>query len=61
VGMRDAGYVHFFTKVGVMREQALSLSMLFVILSLFYAAAGGVVFLARKHTVTRPAEQELMQ
>lgn len=55
VGVRDAGYVYFFTQVGVWREQALSLSMLFVIMSLFYALAGGIVFLARKGTKAEEA------
>ncbi len=47
VGVRDAGYVFFFTKAGLTREEALSLALAFLLLALVYASIGGLVFLLR--------------
>jgi uncharacterized protein (TIRG00374 family) len=49
MGVRDVSYVFFFTRAGATQEQALSLSLLFLLVSIFYAFTfGGVAFLTRR-------------
>jgi hypothetical protein len=58
LGVRDASYVFFFGQVGVPRVEALSLAVLYVILSLVYGALGGVVFALRGRSRARtPGER----
>jgi len=47
LGLRDAGYVLFFSQIGRPPEEALSLAVLYVAASLVYASSGGVVFALR--------------
>lgn len=49
MGVRDMSYVFFFSQAGVPREEALSLSLVFLAVSIFYAFAfGGSAFLTRR-------------
>ena len=48
VGLRDAGYVLFFTQVGRTREDALVMALLYVAVTLLYALVGGVIFVVKK-------------
>ena len=47
IGLRDISYVYLLGLVGVDRTQALSLSVLYVLLTLLYALFGAVVFAVR--------------
>jgi uncharacterized membrane protein YbhN (UPF0104 family) len=47
IGTRDVSYVYLLGLAGVPQAKALSLSFLYVLLSLFYALLGGVVFALR--------------
>jgi uncharacterized protein (TIRG00374 family) len=48
LGVRDGAYVFFFTQVGVSREAALSLALLYVAITFVYAAVfGGAALLTR--------------
>ena len=53
IGLRDASYVSLLGLLGTPRERSLSLSVLYVALSLLYALLGGVVFAFRRNS--RPA------
>jgi glycosyltransferase 2 family protein len=55
IGLRDVSYVYLLGLVGVARTQALSLSVLYVLLTLFYALFGAVVFALRG--AAAPAER----
>ena len=46
-GLRDAGYVFFFAQVGRPEEEALLLTLLYVVATLVYASLGGLVFVVR--------------
>lgn len=48
IGVRDGLYVFFFAQAGAAREQALSLALVYVIISIVYSLAGGVLFLLRR-------------
>ena len=48
LGLRDAGYVFFFTQVGASREDGLAMALLYVAVSLVYAAVGGLVFAVKR-------------
>ncbi len=50
VGVRESAYVIFFTQVGMTKEQALSLPLLFLVIALAYSLIGGVLFVLRKKT-----------
>ena len=60
LGLRDAGYVFFFTEIGLpgAEAQALSLSVLYVTISLLYACLGGVIFLIRLFFFNKSRAQE---
>jgi uncharacterized membrane protein YbhN (UPF0104 family) len=47
IGLRDVSYAYLLGLVGVPRAQALSLSLLYVLLTLFYALFGAVAFALR--------------
>lgn len=48
LGVRDGAYVFFFTQVGVAKEAALSLALLYLAINFVYAAVfGGTAFLTR--------------
>lgn len=47
IGTRDVSYVYLLGLAGVAQPKALSLSFLYVLLSLLYALLGGVVFAVR--------------
>ncbi len=47
IGTRDVSYVYLLGLVGVAEAKALSLSLLYVLLTLVYALLGGVVFALR--------------
>lgn len=48
LGVRDGAYVFFFTQVGISKEAALSLALLYVAITFVYAAVfGGTAFLTR--------------
>ncbi len=60
LGLRDAGYVFFFSEVGLPNAgaHALSLSVLYVTISLLYACIGGVIFLFRLPSFNKGRAQE---
>jgi uncharacterized membrane protein YbhN (UPF0104 family) len=47
IGLRDVSYVYLLGLVGVSKPQALSLSVVYVVLTVFYALFGGLVFALR--------------
>jgi len=47
IGLRDVSYVYLLGLAGVSKPQALSLSVLYVVLTVFYALFGGLVFALR--------------
>jgi uncharacterized membrane protein YbhN (UPF0104 family) len=47
IGLRDVSYVYLLGLAGVPRPQSLSLSVLYVVLTVFYALFGGLVFALR--------------
>jgi glycosyltransferase 2 family protein len=47
LGIRDATYVYFFTRVGVDRVHALSLALAYVLVTLLYSLSGGIIFAMR--------------
>jgi uncharacterized membrane protein YbhN (UPF0104 family) len=47
IGLRDVSYVYLLGLVGVSKSQALSLSVLYVVITVLYALFGGVVFALR--------------
>jgi uncharacterized protein (TIRG00374 family) len=47
LGFRDAGYVFFMTSIGQTNEAAISMSLLYVLLTLLYSSIGGVILAAR--------------
>lgn len=55
IGLRDVSYVYLLGLVGAPRTQALSLSVLYVLLTLLYAMFGAVVFALRGSAT--PAER----
>jgi len=54
LGVRDAGYVFFFSRIGRPGAEAASLALLYVTVSLAYAALGGIVFALRRHAAGEP-------
>lgn len=48
IGVRDGLYVFFFTQGGATREQALSMALVYVLVTLVYSLSGGVLFLLRR-------------
>lgn len=48
IGVRDFSYVFFLIPVGATREQALSLALVYVLLTITYATSGGLLFLLRR-------------
>lgn len=48
LGVRDASYMLFFTPVGMPRVEALTLALAYVLMTLLYSAAGGVIFMLRR-------------
>ncbi len=48
LGIRDASYVFFFTKVGLSIEQAESLAITYILMTFAYALLGGGIFLFQK-------------
>lgn len=57
LGVRDAAYVFFFGQVGVERVEALSMAVVYVVLSLLYGAIGGLVFALRGARASRDGER----
>jgi hypothetical protein len=47
IGLRDVSYVYLLGLAGVPKPQALSLSVLYVVLTVVYALFGGLVFALR--------------
>ena len=48
IGVRDSLYVLFFAQGGASREQALSLALVYVLITIVYSLLGGVLFLLRR-------------
>ncbi len=48
IGVRDSLYVFFFAQGGATREQALSLALVYVLITIGYSLLGGVLFLLRR-------------
>ncbi|MGD9611713.1 MAG: lysylphosphatidylglycerol synthase transmembrane domain-containing protein [Kiritimatiellia bacterium] len=48
IGVRDSLYVFFFAQGGASREQALSLALVYVLITIVYSLLGGALFLLRK-------------
>ena len=48
IGMRDSLYVFFFSQGGASREQALSMALIYVLITTVYSLLGGVLFLLRR-------------
>ena len=51
IGVRDSLYVLFFAQGGASREQALSLALVYVLITIVYSLLGGVLFLLRRAPV----------
>lgn len=49
VGLREASFVLLFTSIGVLKEQALGLSLLFYITTILVSLMGGILFLVGHH------------
>jgi len=50
IGLRDSGYVFFFTQIGRSREEAAALSLLYVASTLVYSAIGGIVLMCERNS-----------
>ena len=48
IGVRDSLYVFFFAQGGASREQALSMALVYVLITIVYSLLGGVLFLLRR-------------
>lgn len=48
IGVRDSLYVFFFAQGGATCEQALSMALVYVLITLVYSLLGGVLFLLRR-------------
>lgn len=48
LGIRDGMYVFFFTPTGVSREQALTMALAYVLVTLLYSVSGGILFMLRR-------------
>ena len=48
IGVRDSLYVFFFAQGGASREQALSMALVYVLITLVYSLFGGGLFLLRR-------------
>lgn len=48
IGVRDGLYVFFFAQAGATREEALSMALAYVLITLVYSLAGGAIFLLRR-------------
>ena len=48
IGVRDGLYVFFFAQAGAGREQALSMALVYVLITIVYSLLGGALFLLRK-------------
>jgi glycosyltransferase 2 family protein len=53
IGVRDSLYVFFFAQGGASREQALSMALVYVLITLVYSLLGGVLFLLRRPSAAR--------
>ena len=51
LGIRDASYVFFFTKVGLSIEQAESLAITYILMTFAYAFLGGGIFIFQKRKI----------
>jgi glycosyltransferase 2 family protein len=54
IGTRDVSYVYLLGLVGTEQAPALSLSVLYVVLTILYALLGGLVFALRRPAVVAP-------
>lgn len=52
IGVRDSLYVFFFAQGGATREQALSMALVYVLITIVYSLLGGVLFLLRRPAVS---------
>ena len=48
IGVRDSLYVFFFAQGGASREQALSMALVYVLITIVYSLVGGALFLLRR-------------
>jgi hypothetical protein len=55
LGLRDASYLLFFTRIGVARVDALAIALGYVILTLTYSLLGGLILLWRELKWPAPA------
>ena len=53
IGVRDSLYVFFFSPGGASREQALSMALVYVLITTAYSLLGGVLFLLRRPSEAR--------
>ena len=53
IGVRDSLYVFFFSQGGATREQALSMALVYVLITTVYSLLGGVLFLLRRPSEAR--------
>ena len=53
IGVRDSLYVFFFAQAGAAREQALSMALVYVLITLVYSLVGGILFLLRRAPAAR--------
>ena len=53
IGVRDSLYVFFFAQGGATREQALSMALVYVLITLVYSLVGGILFLLRRSPAAR--------
>ncbi|MFH0879428.1 MAG: lysylphosphatidylglycerol synthase transmembrane domain-containing protein [Lentisphaerota bacterium] len=47
LGLRDGAYVFFFNEVGMLKEDALSIALLYVIITISYSMIGGILLFLR--------------
>ena len=53
IGVRDSLYVFFFVQGGASREQALSMALVYVLITIGYSLLGGILFLLRRPPAAR--------
>lgn len=58
LGFREAGYVFFLRAAGHSEGEALSVSLLYLVITLIYSSLGGIILATRHLTGIRPSDGE---
>ncbi len=48
LGIREGGFVYLFSKVGLIKEEAMSISILFLVMNYIHSLIGGLLFVGMK-------------